>query len=86
MWHSLLVFFGIDDEAGPGYGFFSGVGSDLGEIAIIGAVLGAYHRHNCHTVKCWRIARHTVVDHDGTTYPACRKHRQQIVAKVRTRQ
>jgi hypothetical protein len=58
MWHAILHFFGIIDEGGKGYAFWSGVGSDIGEVAIIGAVLGMYRKHNCHATRCWRIGKH----------------------------
>lgn len=70
-WHELSNFFGVTNEAGPGYGFWSGVGSDIGEVAIIGAIVAAYRRHNCHVKGCWRIQRHQV---EGTPYIVCRKH------------
>jgi hypothetical protein len=54
---------------GPWYGFWSGFGSDLGEVTLLGAILGIYYRHNCHDKGCWRIGRHIV---DGT--PWCNKH------------
>lgn len=39
--HWLLHVLGVDNVAGPWYGFWSGFGSDLGEAAlIVGAVLG----------------------------------------------
>src|ERR1700735_5008687 len=44
------------------YNFFSGSGSDLGEYAIAGAVLSGlgawYHKHNCHTDRCYRVGKH----------------------------
>jgi|HubBroStandDraft_5_1064220.scaffolds.fasta_scaffold00014_57 hypothetical protein len=51
------------------YNFFSGFGSDLTEFAIVGGILGAYHKHNCHDEHCWRIGKHVV---DGT--PWCNRH------------
>ncbi len=69
--HWLAVHTGTVNEAGPYYGFWSGFGSDLGELTIFAAVLGVYHRHNCHTRHCWRIGRHVV---DGT--PWCNHHHQ----------
>ena len=63
----LLHFFGIDDTSGRWYAFWSGFGSDLGELAIVGAIL----RHvNCHEKGCWRLGRH----YQGTV--ACHKHRK----------
>lgn len=75
MWHSILNFFGVINEGGKGYGFWSGFGSDLGEIAIIGAVYAAFRRHNCHVRRCWRIQRHAV---EGTPWVVCRKHHPRI--------
>jgi len=60
----LLHVLGIDTTAGPWYAFWSGFGSDLGELAIVGVV---WNHLNCHEAGCWRIARHA---HAGR----CRKH------------
>jgi hypothetical protein len=65
----LLHVLGVDDVSGRWYAFWSGFGSDLSELAIVGAVLGLVHKHNCHQARCWRIGRHLV---DGT--PWCNKH------------
>ena len=46
--HWLAVHTGTVNEAGPYYGFWSGFGSDLGELALIGAVYGMLRKHNCH--------------------------------------
>jgi len=60
---------GIDNEAGRWYAFWSGFGSDLGELAIIGGLASIYRRHACHAAGCWRIGRHTVA---GS--PWCNRH------------
>jgi hypothetical protein len=69
--HWLTVHTGSSNEPGvaPNYNFWSGFGSDLGEVALLGAVGGLWRKHACHTKGCWRIGRHTV---DGT--PWCNKH------------
>ena len=67
--HWLAVHTGTLNEPGGYYGFWSGFGSDLGEVTLLAAVLGVYHRHNCHTKGCWRIGRHVVA---GT--PWCNRH------------
>jgi hypothetical protein len=46
---------GLDNSSGPIYAWWSGPGSDLGELAIVAVV---YHHLNCHEPGCWRIARH----------------------------
>lgn len=69
--HLLMHFFGLDNLSGPQYGFWSGIGSDISELAIVGAVAGMLKRHNCHQRRCWRIGRHMV---DGT--PWCDRHHE----------
>jgi hypothetical protein len=65
----LLHLFGIDTTTGPWYAFWSGAGSDIGELAIIGGMVTLVHKHNCHQRQCWRVGRHIV---DGT--PWCNRH------------
>jgi hypothetical protein len=67
----LLHFLGMDDLTGPYYGFWSGIGSDLGELAVVGALAGLLRKHNCHVRRCWRIGRHPV---EGTLWVVCAKH------------
>lgn len=69
--HWLSVHTGTSNEASTYYAFWSGFGSDISELAIVGAVLGGYRKHNCHERRCWRIGRHVV---DGT--PWCNRHHQ----------
>lgn len=66
----LYHFFGVGGS-GPYYGFWSGAGSDLGEVALLGAVLAAARHANCHNKGCWRIISHPV---EGTPFKACHKH------------
>lgn len=69
IWHWLLQVTGTANEQGHWYAFWSGFGSDIGEVAIIGGLLSVYRKHNCHDKGCWRIGRHVV---DGT--PRCNRH------------
>lgn len=55
--HWLAIHTGTINESGPYYGFFSGFGSDLGEIALVGAMIAMVRRHNCAVHRCWRIGR-----------------------------
>jgi hypothetical protein len=65
--------------APPNYNFWSGFGSDLTEVTLLGAIAGFYWKHNCHHEKgwlpwgCWRIGKHLV---DGT--PWCNKHHEAL--------
>jgi hypothetical protein len=67
--HWLAVHTGTVNEAGPYYGFFSGFGSDIGEVTILGGVITIYRGHNCHTKGCWRVGVHTT----PTGYKLCKK-------------
>jgi len=75
--HWLAVHTGTIDEQGSYYGFWSGFGSDIGEVTILAAVVGMWRKHACHTKGCWRIGKHTV---DGT--PWCTRHHQAARAAV----
>lgn len=68
--HWLYVHLGIPGS-GPWYGFWSGFGSDVGEVAIAGGLVTLVRRHNCHVHRCWRIGRHQV---EGTPHVVCRRH------------
>jgi hypothetical protein len=67
----LLHFLGVDTETGHAYAWWSGAGSDIGELAIIGGLAAMLRKHQCHQKGCIRIGRHTV---DGT--PWCNRHHQ----------
>lgn len=43
---------------GLGYQFWSGIGSDFGEILILSGLYMFWKRHNCHQDKCLRIGLH----------------------------
>ena len=77
--HWLAVHTGTVGESGPYYGFWSGFGSDLGEVTLITTVgLGVYtgvRRANCHTKGCWRIGHHPL---EGTPYHLCAHHHPDV--------
>lgn len=66
----LEIHTGTVNEGGPYYGFFSGFGSDIGEITLVTGVALAVRHHNCHTKGCWRLGKPVV----GTHFLACPKH------------
>jgi hypothetical protein len=61
------------------YNFWSGFGSDLGEIVLLAAIYQVYKKHNCHVTGCARIGHHKFKDDvEGTEYLLCRKHYRQV--------
>jgi hypothetical protein len=72
--HWLAVHTGTVNESGPYYGFWSGFGSDLGELTLVGAIMtSTYHAaraNNCEQHRCWRIGRHKT----AAGHRVCRKH------------
>lgn len=73
----LYAFFGISGS-GSHYGWWSGTGSDIGELAIIGSMWALYRKHNCPVRRCPRICRYDVV---GTPFQSCKKHHPEIPTK-----
>lgn len=71
LWHWIEVHTGTINESGPYYGFWSGFGSDIGEIAIVGGIWVGIKKINCHVQRCPRIGHYVVA---GTPYKVCRKH------------
>ena len=71
--------FGLSDLLHPlrywGYMFWSGIGSDFGQLTLITAVLAGlvtlWHQHNCHVHNCPRLQWHVHPDHG---HPVCKKH------------
>lgn len=63
----------------PYYNFWSGIGSDIGEVTLISAVgIGVYtgvRKVNCHSKRCWRIGHHAL---EGTPYILCRHHHPDV--------
>ena len=59
---------------GEGYAFFSGIGSDLTELLVLGGLIALYRKHNCNVKGCWRIQWREYVDADGVKHQWCRHH------------
>jgi len=83
LWHLWFTWWAIHtgtyNEPGPYYGFFSGFGSDLGEVVLLGGVIGLYRKHNCHVTGCPRISHHKFTDQEnGTEYMLCKKHYRKV--------
>lgn len=66
---------GFDRLALWWYSFWSGFGSDLGEFALAGGIVGLVRKHNCETHWCPRLGRHEWQDPTtGQRHKLCRKH------------
>lgn len=69
-------FFGFSSGGGNSshYLFWSGAGSDLGELSIVAAVFSLVYallrKHNCEVTGCWRIGRHDT----AAGHTVCRRH------------
>jgi hypothetical protein len=74
-WSPLLIWIGLTNGSGHAYLFWSGIGSDIAELAIIGGLISIYRKHNCGVRRCIRIARHDFTDPGtGIVHHLCRKH------------
>lgn len=73
MGHWLWVHLGIPGS-GPWYGFWSGFGSDLGEVTLVGFFVAGLHYFNCHEYGCWRIGSRVTVEDNGHHFRRCKKH------------
>jgi hypothetical protein len=65
--HLLLHVLGLDDASGRWYLWWSGIGANLGYLAIVGSL---YRRHNCEITGCPRLGRHT----SAAGHLLCRRH------------
>lgn len=74
VWAWFLHHFGIDNTAGPWYGFWSGFGSDLQEFAIFSALIVGLRHKNCRVKGCWRMG-HADPDHG---HPICHTHQDKL--------
>jgi hypothetical protein len=69
-WYDLQEWFGVTNLSGRSYGFWSGVGSDIGELTLFGILWATLRKHNCEVHGCFRMGRHkTLAGHS-----VCRKH------------
>lgn len=56
---------------GTGYQFWSGIGSDIGEVAIVGGLITLVRQRTCHVHRCWRPCWHAHPEHG---HPVCKHH------------
>lgn len=78
IWSWLLHVLGVEPRApSTAYNFWSGFGSDLGELALLGTVLGVVRHHSCHVKRCWRLGKHP-----HGPYRLCSKHHPLVPDRV----
>ena len=70
IWWWVEVHTGTVNESGPWYGFFSGFGSDLSEVAILGGLATVVRKNNCEVRGCLRLGRHQT----AANHHVCRRH------------
>lgn len=75
LWYWIEVHTGTVNESGPYYGFWSGFGSDIAEVALIGGLIHMARARNCDVTGCLRLKSYMV---DGTPWKACKKHHPHI--------
>jgi hypothetical protein len=84
VYHPILVHIsqltGTSSSSSRAYNFWSGFGSDIAEVAILGGIIQMYRRHNCHVYRCWRISHHPI---PGSPYVCCKKHHPEVPSKAR---
>jgi hypothetical protein len=77
--HWLSVHTGTSIKPSPSvyYNFWSGFGSDIGEVVIIGGMVHFARNHNCGVKGCWRFHRYEY-DMDGVIHKVCRHHHPKL--------
>ena len=63
--------------SGNSYNFWSGIGSDFGEITLITAVIMWYIHNQCHVTSCHKIGKHPFKH-----YKLCRKHHPDVPNRI----
>lgn len=77
IWHWLLVATGSLNTSGTQYGFWSGFGSDIGEVTIIIGLITWYKSGECHIDTCHRRGRYPFQH-----YKLCRLHHPEVPAEL----
>ena len=71
LWHWFMHYSGADN--GKWYPWWSGPGSDLGELTLLVAMVAYFRGHSCHVKGCWRHGRHPY-----RHYMLCAKHHPDV--------
>jgi hypothetical protein len=81
-WLAVHVGVGTSPRALYWYSFWSGFGSDIGEVAIIGGMVHFARHANCGQKGCWRFGRHNWTDAKGVVHKLCRKHHPVVDGQI----
>ena len=78
VWHWFLNMTGTHPSgSGEWYNFWSGFGSDIGEVVIIGGLVTVVRHQNCGIKGCYRLGRHEY-EINGVKHKLCRTHHPAI--------
>jgi hypothetical protein len=75
MLHGIAIWFGLTNPAGHAYLFWSGIGGDLGLIAVPLVAMEYIRRNTCDIPKCYNLAKIKTKDKWGDSHSVCQKHR-----------
>ncbi len=67
----MLAWYVLHPLSRNGVNFWGGIGSDVGEVTVLGGFLMIYRKHECHVPHCHRLSWHP---HPETGHPVCKKH------------
>lgn len=77
LFHVFLNWCGASNPAGTTYGFWSGFGSDLGEVTIVVGLIAWWKAGECHVDKCHRRGKHPFKH-----YRLCARHHPDVPNKI----
>jgi hypothetical protein len=72
--HGIAIWLGLTNPAGRAYLFWSGIGGDLGYIAIPLLVMEYARRNTCDITGCYRLSRRKAKDKWGDSHSVCVRH------------
>jgi hypothetical protein len=67
--NTIYHYVGVNGSS-PWGSFFGDFGSDIGELAIVGGLIGLVRQHNCEVKGCVRLGRHQT----AANHRVCKKH------------
>ena len=73
LFNDFLNWTGSNNTSGNQYGFWSGFGSDIGEVTLIIGAITWYIHNQCHVDGCHKLGKHPFKH-----YKLCKKHHPDI--------